>query len=81
MLQINPEGIHPFWVGRYLDDNNDIAQWFECEGTVDIETNVITWLIPKEFMGNPPKDQQSPTLIHLPFLIHGCLGITSNGFV
>jgi len=55
MLHINPEGIHPFWVGRYLDESNDIAQWFECEGTVDIKTNVITWLVPKEVMGNPSK--------------------------
>jgi hypothetical protein len=62
MLHINPEGIHPFWVGRYLDESNDIAQWFECEGTVDIETNVITWLIPKEFMGTPPKGS---TITHI----------------
>ncbi len=68
MLHINPEGIHPFWVGRFLDESNDIAQWFECEGTADIDTNVITWLVPKEFLGNPSKGSRITSIDPLAIL-------------
>lgn len=54
-LHINPDGIQPFGVGRFLDGSNDVDKWIQCEVTVDTETNVITWIVPKEFIGNPPK--------------------------
>jgi hypothetical protein len=53
-LHINPNGVGSFYVGRSLDYNDDIDDWIECEGIVDIDNNVITWFVPKEFMLNPP---------------------------
>ena len=54
-LHINPDGIGSFDVGRSLDYNDDIDEWITCDGTVDVEQNIITWSVPKEFIGNPPK--------------------------
>ncbi len=54
-LHINPDGIHPFFVGRSLDYNDDIEEWITCDGMVDVEQNIITWSVPKEFIGNPQK--------------------------
>lgn len=54
-LRINPDGIVSFDVGRSLDYNDDIEQWITCNGTVDVQQNIITWSVPKEFIGNPPK--------------------------
>jgi hypothetical protein len=54
-LHINPDGIGSFSVGRSLDLNDDIDEWIDCGGTVDIQNNVITWFVPKEFMRNPPR--------------------------
>jgi hypothetical protein len=51
-LHINPQGIGSFIVGRSLDYNDDIEKWIPCDGTVDLEKNIITWSIPKEFMQN-----------------------------
>jgi hypothetical protein len=54
-LHINPDGIGSFFVGRSLDDDDTIDEWIDCEGIVDTEDNVITWSVPKTFMGNPPQ--------------------------
>ena len=54
-LHINPQGIGSFDVGRSLDYTDDIEEYITCEGIVDIERNSITWSVPKEFIGNPPK--------------------------
>ena len=54
-LHINPDGIGSFDVGRSLDYNDDIEEWITCDGTVNVEQNIITWSVPKEFIGNPPK--------------------------
>ena len=51
-LHINPQGIGSFFVGRSLDYNDDIEEWITCDGLVDVEHNVITWSVPKEFMQN-----------------------------
>ena len=51
-LHINPQGIGSFIVGRSLDYNDDIEEWITCDGTVDLEKNIITWSVPKEFMQN-----------------------------
>ena len=55
LLHIHPDGISDFWVGRSLDWNDDIDEWIACDGVVDSEQNSITWSVPKEFIGNPPK--------------------------
>jgi hypothetical protein len=54
-LHINPDGIGSFVVGRSLDFNDDIEEWITCDGTVDVQQNIITWSVPKEFIGNPWK--------------------------
>jgi len=54
-LRINPDGIVSFDVGRSLDYNDDIEEWITCDGTVNVQQNIITWSVPKEFIGNPPK--------------------------
>ena len=54
-LHINPDGIGSFDVGRSLDYNDDIEEWITCDGTVNVQQNIITWCVPKEFIGNPPK--------------------------
>jgi hypothetical protein len=54
-LHINPDGIGQFFVGRSLNGDDSIDEWIGCDGLVDIENNVITWFVPKEFMRNPPK--------------------------
>ncbi len=54
-LHINPTGVGSFVVERSLDDNDDMDDWMICDGTVDVETNIITWVVPKTFIGNPPK--------------------------
>jgi hypothetical protein len=51
-LHINPQGIGSFIVGRSFDYNDDIEEWIACDGTVDLEKNIITWSVPKEFMQN-----------------------------
>ena len=54
-LHINPDGIGSFDVGRSLDYNDDIEEWITCDGTVNVEQNIIIWSVPKEFIDNPPK--------------------------
>ena len=51
-LHINPDGIGSFLVGRSLDYNDDIEEWITCDGLVDLEKNIITWSVPKEFIQN-----------------------------
>jgi hypothetical protein len=55
LLHIHPDGIGSFDVGRSLDYNDDIEEWITCDGMVDVEQNIITWSVPKEFIGNPWK--------------------------
>ena len=54
-LHIHPDGIGSFFVGRSLDGNDDIDEYIVCDGIVDVEQNIITWSVPKEFIGNPWK--------------------------
>jgi hypothetical protein len=55
LLHIHPDGISSFWVGRSLDYNDDTEEWITCDGMLDVEQNIITWSVPKEFIGNPWK--------------------------
>ena len=54
-LHINPYGISSFVVGRSLDGNDEMDDWIESDGTIDVDQNIITWIVPKAFLGNPPK--------------------------
>jgi len=54
-LHINPDGIGSFDVGRSLDYKDDIEEWITCNGTVNVEQNIISWSVPKEFIDNPPQ--------------------------
>jgi len=78
-LHINPDGIGLFLVGRSLNGDDMIDEWIDCDGLVDIENNVITWSVPKEYMQNPPKGSTITSIrphTHLRFTDNSGLPLT-----
>jgi hypothetical protein len=42
-----------FFMGKSTRSGYEIDTWDYCDGIFDIETNIITWEIPKEYIRNP----------------------------
>lgn len=52
-VHANPNGFGSFSVGRNTDSDDDFEEWEICDGIFDTNSNVITWEVPKESIGNP----------------------------
>ena len=53
VVHVRPGGVQAFLVGRSTDWDDDIEDWDLCEGLMDIESNTLTWIIPKDAVGGP----------------------------
>lgn len=53
-MHVNPNGITPLFAGKNNEEGNDYVEKVECDGSFDIEENIITWEVPKDIIGNPP---------------------------
>ena len=53
-VKIHPDGIAygGFYVCKYLGNDN-YEDYYYCDGTLDVESNIITWEIQKSKIGNP----------------------------
>jgi len=52
-ILVRPDGPLDFTVARSIDGDDDVEQREFCEGTFDVENNVLTWEIPKTAVGDP----------------------------
>ena len=49
----NPNGYGPFFIGKSTDGDDDYEDWALCDGTFDVENNIITWEVLKTAIGDP----------------------------
>ena len=49
----NPNGYGPFVIGKSTDGDDNYEDWALCNGTFDVENNIITWEVPKTAIGDP----------------------------
>lgn len=54
-IHLLPKGLTSYLAGKLDKEGNDYDQYVECDGIFDEEKNIITWIIPKEDIGNPKK--------------------------
>ena len=52
-VHANPLGFSAFFIGKSTDGDNSFESWEYCDGNINVEENTITWIIPKEAIGNP----------------------------
>jgi len=55
VIHILPTGPWPFVTGQWDDQGNDYVTSVICDGNIDSSTHIITWIIPKNAIGNPSK--------------------------
>ncbi len=56
-VHIFPQGPTPLLAGPTDEERNDYVNYVICEGNIDSNNEIITWIIPKDAIGNPIKDQ------------------------
>jgi len=52
-VHANPYGFGVFSVGRSTDGDDVFEEWEICDGMFDTDSNVITWEVSKDTIGNP----------------------------
>jgi hypothetical protein len=54
-VHIYPTGPTALYAGRWDEQGNDYVNYVICDGTIDSSIHIITWIIPKDAIGNPSK--------------------------
>lgn len=54
-IHLLPRGLTSYLAGVLDREGNDYDQYVECNGLFDEEKNIITWIVPKEGIGNPTR--------------------------
>ena len=62
-VHINPTGIRSFIIGESTDTDDNMEKWTECEGIIDAEKDILTWIVPKQLIGNPPIGWQLKNIV------------------
>jgi hypothetical protein len=52
-VHIFPEGPTPLTAGSVDKEGNDYVDFVVCDGSIDSVNDIITWIIPKDAIGNP----------------------------
>ena len=52
-VHIFPQGPTPLLAGPTNEEGNDYIDYVICNGDIDVTNNIITWIIPKNAIGNP----------------------------
>jgi hypothetical protein len=52
-VHVNPNGITPLFAGKNDEEGNDYVEKVECDGSFNLEEQIITWKVPKDIIGNP----------------------------
>jgi hypothetical protein len=52
-VHVFPSGVSEFSAGKWNINGNEYENYIICNGTFDIDTNIMTWIIPKDAIGNP----------------------------
>ena len=52
-VHIFPEGPTPLTAGSLDEEGNDYVDFVICDGSIDSVNDIITWIIPKNAIGNP----------------------------
>ena len=52
-VNVFPNGASDFLCGKANDKCNDYESYVICDGTFDVDNDIITWKIPKDAIGNP----------------------------
>jgi hypothetical protein len=52
-MHIFPAGPTALLAGPTDEEGNDYVNFVICDGDIDSDTNIITWIIPKHAIGNP----------------------------
>lgn len=53
-VHVNPTGVRSFIIGESTDADDYMEKWTECEGLLDAENDILTWIVPKQLIGDPP---------------------------
>jgi hypothetical protein len=54
-VHIFPDGATALVAGPTDEEGNDYVDYVVCDGDIDSLNNIITWIIPKDEIGNPSK--------------------------
>ena len=54
-VHLLPRGVTSLVAGSLDAEGNDFLDHVECQENFDVETSIITWIIPKDEIGNPMK--------------------------
>ena len=54
-VHIFPTGPSVLFAGQSDEQGNDYVDFVICDGDIDSSTDIITWIIPKNAIGNPSK--------------------------
>jgi len=52
-LHVFPYGVSEFISGKNNINGNEYENYVICNGIFDVDTNIMTWIIPKNAIGNP----------------------------
>jgi hypothetical protein len=52
-VHANPTGFGGFVIGKSIDGYDDFESWDYCDGNFNVEDNTITWIVPKDKIGDP----------------------------
>ena len=52
-VHIFPDGPTPLTAGSLDEEGNDYVDFVICDGSIDSVNDIITWIIPKNAIGNP----------------------------
>jgi hypothetical protein len=52
-FHVFPYGVSEFYSGKWNINDNEYESFVICNGIFDIDNNIITWITPKDAIGNP----------------------------
>lgn len=62
-VHIFPQGPTALLAGPTDEERNDYVEFIRCEGEIDSIDEIITWIIPKDAIGNPANGQKIENIV------------------
>jgi hypothetical protein len=62
-VHIFPQGPTALHAGPTDEERDDYLDYVKCDGTIDSDNEIITWIIPKDAIGNPVNGQKIENIL------------------
>jgi hypothetical protein len=62
-IHLLPTGLTSYISGTFDEEGNHYLDYVVCEGDFDDTTSIITWIVPKENIGNPMKGNKITNIV------------------